>query len=89
MKKISNKKVSIIIPYYNEKKNIIRTLKKIQKQSYKNFEVILVNSSSTDKSFQIVNNYIKKNRLKKILNLSQKTLYPSDSKNLGIKKAKK
>ena len=69
MKKISNKKVSIIIPYYNEKKNIIRTLKKIQKQSYKNFEVILVNSSSTDKSFQIVNNYIKKNRLKKILNL--------------------
>lgn len=88
MKKISNKKVSIIIPYYNEKKNIIRTLKKIQKQSYKNFEVILVNSSSTDKSFQIVNNYIKKNRLKKILNLSQKTLYPSDSKNLGIKKAK-
>tara|TARA_Y200000002_G_C22675957_1_gene662109 strand:+ start:1639 stop:2559 length:921 start_codon:yes stop_codon:yes gene_type:complete len=88
MKKISNINVSIIIPYYNERKNIIRTIKKIQKQSFKNFEVILVNSSSTDKSFQIVNNYIKKNKLKKILNLNQKTIYPSDSKNLGIKKAK-
>ena len=46
------------------RKKYNQNLKKIQKQSYKNFEVILVNSSSTDKSFQIVNNYIK-NRLKK------------------------
>ena len=57
--KISNKKfLSLFLIIMRKKYN--QNLKKIQKQSYKNFEVILVNSSSTDKSFQIVNNYIKK-----------------------------
>ncbi len=88
MEKNNKKKISIIIPYHNEEKNIIKTIKKIQKQSYKNFEVLLINSSSTDTSFQIINNYIKTNKLKKFSNFNENTIYPSDSKNLGIKKAK-
>ena len=88
MEKNNKKKISIIIPYHNEEKNIIKTIKKIQKQSYKNFEVLLINSSSTDKSFQMINNYIKINKLKKFSNFNENTIYPSDSKNLGIKKAK-
>ncbi len=83
-----NIKISIIVPYFNEEKSIIKTLLNIRKQKFRKFEVITVNSSSTDRSSTLVKNFIKKNKLKNFKNLDRKTIYPSDSKNLGIKNAK-
>ena len=57
-------KISIIIPYKNEEKNIIKTAKKILNQNYKNYEVIFINSNSIDSSFTRSNEFIYKNRLK-------------------------
>ncbi len=45
--------VSIIIPAWNEEKNIGRLLQSIQGQSYKNIETIVVDDGSTDKTAQI------------------------------------
>ena len=56
MKKKYN--ISIVVPYFNEQKNITRTLEGIKRQTYQNFEVVLINSSSTDNSFDIVNKWI-------------------------------
>lgn len=81
-------KISIIIPYKNEEKDIILTAKKILKQSYKKYEVIFINSNSKDSSFKLLNNFILKNKLKNFRNISRKTLFPSDSKNMGIKLSK-
>tara|TARA_B110000483_G_scaffold61384_1_gene76340 strand:- start:765 stop:1685 length:921 start_codon:yes stop_codon:yes gene_type:complete len=87
--KLKNKiKVSIIVPYHNEEKNIIKTLYSIQNQTYQNFEVLLINSSSKDKTCKLVDSFISKNKLKNFNNLSENTIFPSDSKNLGIKKSK-
>src|SRR5260221_5692856 len=45
--------VSIIIPAWNEEKNIGRLLQSIKVQSYKNIEIILVDDGSTDKTAEI------------------------------------
>ncbi|QQS38621.1 glycosyltransferase [Candidatus Woesebacteria bacterium] len=50
-------KVSIIIPTFNEEKNIKRLLVSIGKQSYKNIESIVVDDGSTDKTVSIANKY--------------------------------
>ena len=40
--------VSIIIPVYNNKNEILKTLRSIQNQSFKNFEIILIDDCSTE-----------------------------------------
>ena len=42
--------LSVIIPMYNAEKFIASMIKAIQNQSYTNFEVIIVDDQSTDKS---------------------------------------
>lgn len=44
-------KVSIIIPMYNAEQTIVNCLNSIKSQSYKNFEVIIVDDGSTDNSY--------------------------------------
>ncbi len=81
-----NYKISVIVPYFNEQRKIIKTLNALRKQTYKKFEVIMINSNSTDNSFKIVNNWIAKKKGKiKFKNYNKKTSYPSSSKNAGIK----
>ena len=52
-----NNKISIIIPAYNTADVISRTLKSIEEQTYKNYEVIVVNDGSTDGTKEYLDNY--------------------------------
>ncbi len=45
--------VSILIPARNEEKNILRLLQSIHEQDYQNYEVIILDDDSTDKTYQI------------------------------------
>lgn len=54
----SNPKVSVIIPVYNEEKYILKTLNCITSQSYKNYEIIIVNNNSTDATDTIITYFI-------------------------------
>ena len=47
-------KISVIIPIYNAEKTIERLLISINSQSYKNYEIILVNDGSTDNTQNIL-----------------------------------
>ena len=49
--------VSIFIPVYNGEKYLDRTFKSILSQTYTNFEIICVDDSSSDNSFEILNGY--------------------------------
>ena len=53
-------KVSIIIPMYNSKKYIAECLNSIFGQTFKDFEVIVVDDCSTDDSVKIVEDYMPK-----------------------------
>ncbi len=90
MNKIKNKKekpkISIIIPVYNSGNTIERCVDSILKQTYDNFEVILINDGSTDESGDICSMFAKENN--KINAFHQDNLGVSAARNYGIDKAK-
>jgi len=51
--------VSIIIPLYNKEDVIWQTLNSVSLQSYKDWECIIVDDGSTDKSLDVVESFIK------------------------------
>ena len=53
-------KISVIIPTYNDEDYIIDTLKSIETQSYKDYEVIIVDDGSSDNTKIIVSDFINK-----------------------------
>lgn len=53
-------KVSIITPVYKCEKHIENTIKTVLEQTYKNFEMILVDDCSPDNSAEIIKEYAKK-----------------------------
>ena len=54
MAKSSTPKISIIIPMYNEEKNITPCIRSIQNQSEQEIEIVCVNDNSTDKTLSIL-----------------------------------
>lgn len=61
--KIENNKydVSVIVTAYNRKKYLRRALDSLLNQSFKNFEMIIVDDGSTDGSEKIILEYLKSN----------------------------
>ena len=51
-----NKKVSVIIPTYNAASFIKRNIEKVLNQTYKDFEIILVDDNSADNTIKVVKN---------------------------------
>ena len=56
---MANKLVSIITPTYNCAKFIGRTIESVQAQTYKNWEMIIVDDRSQDNTKEIVEDFIK------------------------------
>ena len=78
---IHRKFISIIVVSLNTKKEFLKTIKSIQKQDYKNYEVIVVDGKSTDGTVQ----EIKKLKDKKVKYIIQKDNGIYDAMNKGIK----
>ena len=79
------KLVSIVIPVYNCETKLKRCLQSVQKQTYKDIEVLIVNDGSTDNSLQVCEEFCKQDVRFHVFN--QKNHGVSYSRNQGIKKA--
>lgn len=80
----SSAKVGIITPAYNSGGTIEKTLESILKQSYKDFEVFVVDDHSSDKTVEIVKRIAKKDKRVRLLQLKGKK-GAAAARNLAIK----
>ena len=75
-------KVSVIVPVYNTEKYVKKCIDSILAQTYKNFELILVNDGSTDESGSICDTYSHYD--KRVIYYSQENSGASVARNKGI-----
>ena len=75
-------KVSVIVPMYNAERFINFCVASILEQTFKNFELILVDDCSTDKTLDVVKNFSDK-RIK-ILRMKKNLGYPGAVRNVGL-----
>lgn len=83
---ILNPVISIIVPSYNEEKNIGKCLDSILNQTFTDFEVICIDDNSTDSTFDIINEYSKKDS--RIIPLKNDGKGVSSARNKGLKNSK-
>ena len=76
--------ISIVIPLYNKEQQICKTLESVFAQSFQDYEVVIVNDGSTDKSVEIVEGMADK----RIRLINQKNSGVSAARNKGIQESR-
>ena len=80
--------VSIIVPVYNLEKYILKCLESLVGQTYKSYEVIIVDDGSVDGSAKIITDFIFNNSLENFIFLQTVNRGPSAARNEALKIAK-
>lgn len=78
----NNPVISVIIPAYNEKRDIINCIDSLKAQIYKPLEIIIVDDGSSDSTLKLLK------RIKGIKIVKQEHLGPGAARNKGAKKAR-
>jgi glycosyltransferase involved in cell wall biosynthesis len=82
--------ISIVLPVYNEEAGIISTLKNllpILKKTFSNYEIIIVESGSTDKSGEIADKLARKNQKIRVIHQGKRKGYSNGIRE-GLKHCK-
>lgn len=75
-------RVSIVIPAYNEENDISECIKSLINQSYKDFEIIIIDDGSTDRTREVVRQF------KKVKIIEGAHKGPGFSRNLGAQSSR-
>lgn len=78
-----NPAISLVIPVYNVEKYLIKALGSVQNQTFKNFEVIIVDDGSTDKSIDIIKEFCQNNE--NFIFIAQENKGPASARNKALK----
>lgn len=73
-------KISVVMPVYNAAEYLHESIKSILNQTYQNFEFIIVDDASSDKTWQILKTYARKSKKIKLFR---------NKRNLGVSEAVK
>lgn len=76
---------SIIVPFYNSQMHLEECIKSVISQTNGDFELLLIDDGSTDKSLDIIKRYLKDSRIKLI---QKDNGGVSSARNLGIENSK-
>lgn len=76
------KKISVVVPIYNEEKHLNRCIESILAQSFNDWELILVDDGSEDGSIEICEDYARKDSRIKVIHQQNKGY--SGARNTGI-----
>jgi len=78
-------KVSVLLPTYNGARFITKSIESVLKQSFDNFELVVIDDGSTDYTQKIVEEFVKKNdRVSFIKNKENLGIQKTLNKGLGI-----
>ena len=78
--------VSIITPVYNSEEYLEETILSVINQTYKNWELLLIDDYSTDNSYKIIEKYLTDERIKYLRN--ERNSGPAITRNVGLEKSK-
>ena len=78
--------LAVIMPTYNAEKYLKKAIESILRQTFTDFELIIVDDNSTDGSLNIVKSYFYEERIKLIVNKARTGLVRS--LNIGLSKAR-
>lgn len=79
--------ISIIIPFYNSERYLLRCLTSVLNQSYSDWEAILIDDGSTDDGLQIALEFLNADKRFKVIQ-QERNLGPSAARNRGMAEAK-
>ena len=79
--------ISIIVPTFNSEKTIIKTIKSILRQTYQNFEIIIIDNSYNLNTINLINKNYKSKKIK-IFHIKKKILN-GEARNIGVNKSSK
>ncbi len=77
--------ISVVIPLYNKREAITKTLDSVAGQTYRNWECVIVDDSSTDDSVDFVKPFLVDHRFRLI---QKENGGVSSARNLGVESAK-
>jgi len=80
-------KISVVMAVYNEEKFLEESVDSILNQTFKDWELVIVNDCSTDNSLNIIKSYMKKDKRIRLVNNKKNGGCP-DSRNDGLKISK-
>ena len=83
---MSDSLISVIVPVYNSEQTLHRCIDSILGQTYRNFELLLINDGSKDRSGEICDEYARKDSRVKVFHKENGGV--SSARNLGLDNAK-
>lgn len=83
---MSNPIVSVVIPVYNAQEGIKQCLDSLLNQTFKDYEIILLNDGSTDNTLEVIKSYASKNDCIRVIDKENEGV--AKTRNKGIHLAK-
>jgi len=81
-------KVSVIIPNYNHEKFLFKRIESVLNQTFKDFELILLDDCSTDDSWEIIQSYAHHEKVSAVMRNDKNSGSPFSQWKQGLKLAK-
>ena len=83
----NNLLVSVIMPVYNAERYLSEAIESVLNQTYTDFELLLINDRSTDKSKEICQEYAQKDNRIVLLENDTENHGPGSARNIGLDNA--
>ncbi|MDD2303645.1 MAG: glycosyltransferase family 2 protein [Prolixibacteraceae bacterium] len=80
--------ISIILPTFNSEKHIGETIKSVLTQTHSEFELIIIDDGSTDKTLNIITEFSEFDSRIKIVKVGQNSGCPAAPRNIGVQTSK-
>ncbi len=80
--------ISVVIPLYNKEKSIVSTIESVVAQTYKDWELIIINDGSTDNSLVVARERVRELEIERVRVIHQDNAGVSAARNRGIMEAR-